>query len=265
MFETRGGSGDPTVLVHGSLMDHHNWDAVVGPLAEALQILVYDRRGYGSSSGPPRTHAVREDASDLAGLLTATELYPAHLVTHSYAGAVAVRLASERPELVRSIVMHEPPMFGLLEDDPASAPEAHRLAAAISRLREVIGNGELERAAREIVEQFAVQPGAWDRLRPEVRRSAERHVGLWAEEFADPEAVHPDRDALRNLVIPILVTSGDESPPVLNRIARALVTQLRNGTYRQIPGVGHVPQVTSPHQYVGVLGSFLLERNVPTV
>lgn len=260
-----GTSGDPTVLVHGSLVDHHNWDAVVGPLSEGLQVLTYDRRGYGRSTGPALTHAVRDDAQDLAGVLEKTELYPAHIVTHSYAGAVALRLAEERPEMVRSLALHEPPMVGLLENDPVSAAEAHRLLDLVAQLQERVRAGDLELAARSLVQTFSVQEGAWERLRPEVQAMAMRHVDLWSREFADRESVEPDSRALRDVMVPVLLTAGEQSPPFLRRIATALAGSLRNVTHQVIPDVGHVPQVSAPHQYVGILLTFLLERNVPTV
>jgi pimeloyl-ACP methyl ester carboxylesterase len=264
-YETHGASGDPTVLVHGSLVDHHNWDAVVDPLAHGLQILTYDRRGYGRSSGPPRLRAVRDDAGDLAGLLEATGLYPAHIVTHSYAGAVALRLAVERPELVRSLSMHEPPMVGLLDTDPVSAVEGHRLLEGVAQVRELLRKGAVEVAARAIVQAFSVQEGAWERLRPEVRRMALRHAVQWGEEFADPEAVAPDLTGVGDVLVPVLLTTGEQSPRFLKRISSALAASLRNATETTIPDAGHAPQVTSPDQYVGILLTFLLERNVPTI
>lgn len=264
-YETRGGTGDPVVLVHGSLVDHHTWDAVVEPLAGALQVVAYDRRGYGRSTGPRRARSVQDDTLDLAGVLQATELYPAHIVTHSYAGAVAFRLAQDRPEMVRSIAVHEPPMVGLLEQDPGSASEAHQWLGAIARLRATIEAGNRESAARTIVESFSVQAGAWDRLPPEVRALAQRQVGLWADEFADREAVEPDREGLRDLLIPVLLTTGEQSPPFLHRIVQQLAGILRNATQKTLLGAGHAPQVTAPDLYLGVLGTFLLERNVPTV
>jgi pimeloyl-ACP methyl ester carboxylesterase len=264
-YETRGAAGDPVVLVHGSLVDHHTWDAVVGPLAEALQVIAYDRRGYGRSTGPRRVRSVRDDTEDLAGLLQATELYPAHIVTHSYAGAMAFRLAQDRPEMVRSIAVHEPPMVGLLEGDPGSASEARQWLGAIAHLRGIIEAGERESAARTIVESFSVQPGAWERLPPEVRALTLRHVGLWADEFADREAVEPDREGLRDLLIPVLLTTGEQSPPFLRRIVQQLAGLLRNATQSTFLGAGHAPQVTAPSGYLGVVGTFLLERNVPTV
>src|SRR5208282_5850182 len=123
------GQGDPTVLVHGSLVDRTSWRGVRRGLAQSLTVLAYDRRGHGESTGPVRIHPVRDDASDLAELLESIDLYPAHVIAHSYGGAVALRLAFERPEMVRSLLLHEPPFVGLLEDDPATAPEAERLWA----------------------------------------------------------------------------------------------------------------------------------------
>jgi pimeloyl-ACP methyl ester carboxylesterase len=258
------GAGDPTVLVHGSLVDRTSWDAVRSRLAQSLAVLAYDRRGHGESTGALRTHPVHDDAEDLAGLLESLDFYPVHLVAHSYGGAVALRLAVDRPEMVRSVVVHEPPYLGLLEDDPATAPEAERLWAGTRAIQALVHDGRLEAAAREIVNAFSVEPGAWDRLRPEVQRAFIGHVGRWGEELRDPEATHPNRAALADLLIPVLVTTGERSPPFLGRIARRLTENLRNPTYRTLPGVGHVPQRSDPDQFIALVHSFLVERNVPS-
>lgn len=264
-YETWGTTGDPVVLIHGSLVDHHAWDAVVGPLSASLQVLVYDRRGYGESSGPPRTRAVRDDSGDLAQLLERTELFPAHLVAHSYAGAVALRLAIDRPELVRSLALHEPPMVGLLEHDPSTAVEARRWKEWIEQRRHEIRSGEVERATREVVNVFSAREGAWDRLRPEVRASAIRWMALWSDEFADPESIEPEPGTVEELLIPVLLTTGQLSPEFVHQISTSLGALLRNSDQRSIPGAGHVPQVTAPDRFLGVLTTFLLERTVPTV
>jgi pimeloyl-ACP methyl ester carboxylesterase len=253
------------VLIHGSLVDHHAWDAVVGPLSASLQVLVYDRRGYGESTGPPRTRAVRDDAEDLARLLEHTELFPAHLVAHSYAGAVALRLAIDRPELVRSLALHEPPMVGLLEHDPSTASEARRWKEWIEQRRLEIRSGEVERASREVVNVFSNREGAWERLRPEVRASVVRWIRLWSDEFADPESTEPEPGTVEDLLIPALLTTGQQSPEFVHRISAALGALLRNAVQRSIPGAGHVPQVTTPDRFLGILTTFLLERTVPTV
>jgi pimeloyl-ACP methyl ester carboxylesterase len=262
-YERIGESGDPAILVHGSWVDHHSFDAIVAPLAQGLQVLTYDRRGHGQSSGPLRTHPVRDDAQDLAGLLEALDLYPVHLVAHSYGGAVAFRLATDRPEMVRSIAVHEAPFAGLLEDDAATAGEAERLFRTLRDLQDSVRRGDSERAARGVTDAFSVQEGAWDRLPPPVQATFLRHATRWCEEYDDPEALRPELPELADLLLPVLLTQGELSPPFLHRITTALSLALRNATVLTLPEAGHVPQVTHPLSYAGLLGTFLLERNVP--
>jgi pimeloyl-ACP methyl ester carboxylesterase len=264
-YERLGSSGDPVVLVHGSLADSGAWGLVAAPLAASLQLLVYDRRGYGSSRGPPRGRSVRDDAEDLAGLLEGCEFYPAHVVAHSYAGSVALRLACDRPELVRSLVLHEPPIIGLLAEDPTTATEAAAGIARLERLRALVGQGQLEPAARELTDAFSARGGAWDRLHPEARRLAVEYVSLWRDEFSDSEAWTSDPRAVGELLIPILLTTGAESPPWIRAVSSRLAALLRNVTEQSVPESGHAPHLSVPDRYVGILQTFLLERIVPSV
>jgi pimeloyl-ACP methyl ester carboxylesterase len=262
-FERTGTGGDPVVLVHGSYVDRHTWDPVVPGLSQALHVLAYDRRGHGESSLGPRPSPVRDDAEDLGALLTELDHFPAHVIAHSYGGAVALRLAADRPEMVRSLAVHEIPFVGLLEDDPTTAPEAERLEAGVLAMRTLIRDGHPEAAAEQLVDQFSTEPGAWGRLPPAARAGFVRHADRWAEEYGDPEAIRPDPTALRELLIPVLLTEGTLSPPFLRRIMQQLAERIRNVKLQELPGAGHAPQLTRPHQYVGLLVNFLLERNVP--
>jgi pimeloyl-ACP methyl ester carboxylesterase len=263
-YERHGASGDPTVLVHGSLTDHHIWDSLVPPLAQNLEVLTYDRRGYGQSAGPIRTHPVRDDAADLSDLLEEIDLFPAHVVAHSYGGAVAFRLALDRPEMVRSLAVHEPPFVGLLEDDPGTEAEARRLLLGIRTIQSRMRSGDLPMAVREIVEAFSAEGGAWSRLPPQAQQQLIRNGPRWSEEFEDPEAIRPDVPGLVDLLLPVLLSFGEQSPPFLRRVDEALARSLRNASVLMIPDAGHAPHLTAPDQYSGVLLNFLLERNVPT-
>ena len=52
LFHAVSGSGEPLVLVHGSWIDHHSWDAVVPALSESFRVVAYDRRGDSASERP---------------------------------------------------------------------------------------------------------------------------------------------------------------------------------------------------------------------
>src|SRR3954447_5447674 len=164
------GSADPLVLVHGSWGDHHNWDPVVSALAESFLVLAYDRRGHSASERPAGQGSVFEDADDLAGLIEQLGLAPAHVAGNSFGAVIALRAATRHPEIFRTLIVHEPPLFPLLagtELEPALAEVQRRIAAVIALLED----DDRESAARLFVETIAFDPGDWDdRLTPEMRK-----------------------------------------------------------------------------------------------
>lgn len=112
------GDGEPLALVHGSWVVATSWGFVVPGLAQSFRVPVYDRRGHSRSERPSAPGNVDEDGDDLAALLEALDLAPAHVVTNSFGGNIALRLAAKRPDVFRSLSCHEPPLWGLLEGDP---------------------------------------------------------------------------------------------------------------------------------------------------
>lgn len=264
-YERYGDRGDPVVLVHGSWVDHRTFDRIAPVLGDSMRVLAYDRRGYGGSTGPTRAHPVKDDAEDLANFLVATDLYPAHVVAHSYGGCVAFHLAGSRPELVRAVVAHEPPCLGFLEDDPATALEAQELRAGVAQLRRALRQGEIESAARGFVTALARDPGAWDRMPVDGKATFLANAPHWLEEVSDPETDRPELSGLSEAMSPVLLTEGADSPPFLRRMTEALARRLRNVKVQQIPDVGHFPHLTRPAQYIGLLHRFLVERDVPAM
>jgi len=108
-------------MVHGSWGDHHNWDLVAPRLAETHTVLTYDRRGHSQSQRLTSQGSVHDDVADLAALIEQAGIAPAHVVGNSFGASICLRLAAERPELIRSLIVHEPPLVGLIAEDPAMA------------------------------------------------------------------------------------------------------------------------------------------------
>ncbi len=121
------GSGDDVVLVHGALSWGRDTFAEQLHLADRVRLHVVDRRGYAAAAPPvPGEVGWPVDVPDLIGLLE--RLGGAHVVGHSYGGVVALIAAGARPELVRSLVVVEPPVYDLA-DDPEVAALAARIGA----------------------------------------------------------------------------------------------------------------------------------------
>ena len=84
-------------------------------------MLTWDRRGFARSplDGPVPDDRVGADVDDSATLIERTGAGPAHVFGSSSGAIVALHLLARRPELVATLVAHEPPLFPLLPDGDA--------------------------------------------------------------------------------------------------------------------------------------------------
>ena len=92
------------VVVHGA-MDRSTSFGRVARHLDDLEVVRYDRRGYGRSIevGPGDLD------DDVADLLTVLDGRPSVVFGHSIGGVVAVVAAARRPDLVRSVLAYEAP------------------------------------------------------------------------------------------------------------------------------------------------------------
>ena len=101
------GSGPPVLLVHGTAANL--WGELPALLAPRYRVISYDRRSFGTSKHAPLAN-LTQHARDAARLLDALGAAPAVVVGWSIGGVLALELALERPELVKGLVLLEPPL-----------------------------------------------------------------------------------------------------------------------------------------------------------
>ena len=243
------GEGEPLALVHGSWGDATNWRFVVPGLAQSFRVLVYDRRGHSRSERPDMPGSVDQDGDDLAALLETLELAPAHVVTNSWGGNIALRLATRRPDIVRSLSCHEPPLWSLLEGDAESQAILQQDARSLEAVGRRIAEGDHEGAARQFVEEVAFGPGAWENeLPPETRAIFVQNAPTFLDELQDRDQVSIDEDALALVGIPVRLTDGSESSPLFPRVIDRLAQLIPGATRETIEGAAHVPQLQTPER-----------------
>ena len=245
------GSGDPLVLVHGSWDDRHVWALVEDDLARRFRVVSYDRRGHTGSEDSAEPGSRRDDEDDLASLIETLGLAPAHVVANSFGASIALGLAARQPELFRTLCAHEPPLVSLAADDPAVAT----FGEAVPPVLELIGSGEPEAAAREFVE-IVLGPGAWEMMPEGERATMVANADTFAGEALDTAWADIDLDALNGITLPVLLTQGDQSPPMFAMIIARLAAAMDNAEVRTLPGAGHVPHATHPADYVAMISRF---------
>ena len=255
-YELSGAGEVPLVLVHGSWDSHNDWDLVVPRLADSFQVLTYDRRGHSKSERPTGQGSVHEDVADLAALIEHLGLVPAWVVGNSFGASITLRLASERPELFRGLIGHEPPLFSLLAGDPALAPMLEAVNQRIGAVVERIASGDHAGAAEQFVETVALGPGTWTQMPREFQQTFIENAPTFLDEASDPEQLGFDLEWIRGFSKPALLTLGDKSPPTFAPVVAKLAEALPRVEVVTFPGAGHIPHATHPDAYVEAISAF---------
>jgi pimeloyl-ACP methyl ester carboxylesterase len=194
--------------------------------------------------------------ADLAALIEHLGLAPAWVAGNSFGASITLRLAGERPDLLRGAIGHEPPLFALLADDPTLAPVLTEVSQRVGAVLERIAAGDHAGAAEQFVDTVALGPGTWAGLPDAFQRMLIENAPTFLDEASDPEQLAFDLDRIRRFSRPVLLTLGDQSPPffapVVGKIAKA-VPRVEVQTFR---GAGHLPHATDPDAYVDSIVAF---------
>jgi pimeloyl-ACP methyl ester carboxylesterase len=238
------GDGDPVIFVHGSTGDYRGWLEHLALAADRYRTIAYSRRGHYPNTWPadysdctPEAHA-----ADLAALIAALGYGSVHLVGHSYGALVSLVLAAQRPELVRTLVLGEPPLFSWLTATPAGeALLAAFLADVWERARGLCQQGELEAGMRIFIDGV-IGEGAFDQCPAPIQAvMMDNAAEMVVELETSPEAVFStlSREDVRTVSMPTLLLSGELSPPVFHYVTAALARSLPQAERAMIPGVSH--------------------------
>ena len=110
-------SGAPLVLLHGVTMWWQTFLPVLPNFLIRHHTYALDLRGHGGSGHTPGAYFVSNDVADVAAFLRDCVQEPAVLLGWSLGGVVATLVAANAPDFVRAIVLEDPPLATLTDDD----------------------------------------------------------------------------------------------------------------------------------------------------
>lgn len=254
---------EPALYVHGLGGSSQNWTDLADLLSHRLAGQAIDLPGFGRSE-PARSYTVAAFANQVIRWIEYADRGPVHLLGNSLGGAIAVRVAGIRPDLVRTLTLVSPAMPFL---DPRQSlqgrllpllavPRAERLAAR--RLAQI---EPTDLAAMVLAACFA-DPA---RLHPQRRDEAIEEVKLrytvphYANAYVRTmrglvgsflRAYLPGSNSLwriaRRITAPTLVLGGREDRLVDVRVAAQVARLVPDSRLLMLDGVGHVAQMEVP-------------------
>jgi pimeloyl-ACP methyl ester carboxylesterase len=145
LYYERRGAG-PLVVLVGAPMDAGAFVALAERLAVDHTVVTTDPRGINRSSvDDPEADSTPElRADDLAHLITHHDVGPAVVLGSSGGAVSALALAQRHPELVRTVIPHEPPLHRVL-------PNATELLAETEAMIAMFRTGDRVQAQRMFV------------------------------------------------------------------------------------------------------------------
>ena len=234
-----GDTAPEVLMIHCTLAHSGAWKG----MAEALgrPAVAFDLPSHGRSAGWDQSQDLQSQS-----LAVARDFLngPMDVIGHSFGATVALRMALETPELVRSLVLIEPVLFAAARGTALFDEHMERMGPMDAAFRV----GDMERAAKLFTAVWGTGV-AWDDLRVEQRTALTDQIPLVRAQdaalFKDAFGIL-DPGRLEALPCPVLIVQGGDSPPIIGAINAALADRIPNASTLSVPGGTHMVPITHP-------------------
>jgi pimeloyl-ACP methyl ester carboxylesterase len=238
------GSGPAVLLIHGT--GGAVWDPLPDQLAAAgYRAIYYDRRGFGASTHEPIKDPPRH-TRDAAALIEALDAAPAVVVGHSMGGVPTLDLVTSRPDLVRAIVLVEPPLH--FKKHPSMKMMRELIGAQLLRRRQ----GDVAAAERFMRWATTMDDGTngYDLTPPEAQEKLRANSAAIMRELDSGTGEHVKSSAIAEIRVPAVLLLGGATLPEYGRAAQRIKKALPALEIVTVPGAGHVLPVSHPQAVV---------------
>lgn len=241
------GGARPVVALHCSLAHAGAWSGLVDHLS-GVTVTALDQPGHGRA-------ADWDGAVDLHGLTTRQSIAmldtvgggkPVDMLGHSFGATVALRIALERPDLVRSLVLIEPPLFAAARASGSPAFDPFRLDhLGVAR---AVADGRRKDAAAMFHGHWGNGATFADLPARQQQYMIDRIHFIAAQNgfLLDDSAGLLGYMGLESIGIPVLLVEGGASLPIVGAIQDELARRLPRVTRVVVPGAGHMVPITHP-------------------
>jgi pimeloyl-ACP methyl ester carboxylesterase len=225
---------EPVVLLHCSGSSGAQWRALIDRLSSRYRVIAPDLMPYRSlarAAAPIRS---------ILGRLSA----PAHVVGHSYGGALALHVARTRPELLRTLTLVEPSAFHLLRGgDAIDAAALREITGVATRACADLASGDVTGGFGRFVDYWS-GPGAWDAMPAEKRAAMAPLLPGIALDFEALLNEPAGSEDLRELPVPTLLIQGGGTKLPSRCVCKRLRDALPVARFGVVPGAGHMLPMT---------------------
>jgi pimeloyl-ACP methyl ester carboxylesterase len=236
------GCGDTVViLLHCSASSGAQWRSLSERLGTDCRSVAVDLYGYGKSDdwsgdGPLTL------ADEAAAVLAVMSRYegPVHLVGHSYGGAVALRVATQKPARIASLTLVEPVAFHLLKDGAAADAD---LFAEIKTVADAVNDSVIcgnYRGGMGCFVNYWNGRGSWEGMKEEARRALAIRSRKVTLDFWSCTNEDTQLEAYASLPMSTMILWGEKTRAPTARLANLLAQTIPGARGAMVPEAGHM-------------------------
>jgi pimeloyl-ACP methyl ester carboxylesterase len=251
------GAGPPLLAIHGSLGDFRSWSPVMGPLSQAYKLIVPSLRHF----FPDRwdegatTYNIPQHTADVIAFIEKLGVGQVHLMGHSRGGHIAFRVAQQRPDLIRKLILAEP--GGELDPSlmpPGERPSTERTQSIVDAAG-VIAGGDIDGGLELFVDRiygkggWAKRPAAAKQMRRDNARTLIGQLNEQRQPFSREDAL-----AVRN---PTLLIGGALTSGLLPIVLHGLAGIIPGARKEMIANASHSMFEQAPVKFSEIVTGFL--------
>jgi proline iminopeptidase len=265
LYVTRMGAGYPIVLMHGGPGLDHTTLLSLAPLARDYQLIFYDHRANGRSSGDPQTMTWDNLTADADALRTILGFDRWVVLGQSFGGQVALMYALRYPERVSQLVLMDTAAdaWWTAEHAPSLLARRRYRASTVEAARHFYGGDIDPRKIGITAMRFPYYSNLRIRDLPAMMRGGfrmKRRPAAHIEGFGRLLKKWTVMDRLHEIDVPTLVLAGRDDflfPPECQAI---LADRLPNAKLEIIERAGHNPQHENPQAVIEAIRAFLTHK-----
>ncbi len=251
------GQGPPLLCVHGSLCDFRIWSCVLGPLSARHRVIAVSLRHFFPEhwDGSGDSYSIAQHTADVIAFIEQLKAGPVDLMGHSRGGHIAFRVAQQRPDLLRKLILAEP--GGELDAtlDPGYEPGPSPLGARIATSAEKIAAGDVEGGLKFFFDAIEGH-GAWARLPAAPKQQLLDNAFTLIGQARDRRPPFSKADA-EAIEMPTLFIGGALTRGTLPQVLHALAAHVRNSRTVMIPNTTHPMFEQAPQKFCEIVLGFL--------
>jgi pimeloyl-ACP methyl ester carboxylesterase len=247
-------SGAPLLLIHGLSVRWQIYLPIMPPLLMRWHVYALDNRGCGKSGRVPGRYRFADYPQDTIAFLKGNVSEPAVLCGHSLGAMASIAVAAQAPELVRAVILEDPPL-GAVSGREANPAFQTRFKA----LREIARkHGSVDDMAREMKRVMPDDDAAAIRFRAKALSQLDPDVFTPAIEGGMGEGYDLD-GFLRRISCPVLLLQGNvaRGGALADADATRAASLLANCIHVRMPQCGHGIHISHPLETLGIVSNFL--------